>query len=143
MPDKFKLVIKTPEKETFSGEVENIYITTDIGDTEIHADHASLGAVISFSPIIINISESRRVEFILKRGTLFFSNIKNEATIYAYSAQKREEIDFESAKEYLKFILEKLESKKSEDTDNEESSSFTIKYLEDEKIALVREFELG
>jgi len=135
--DKFNLIIKTPEKETFSGEVDNIYITTDVGDTEIHPFHASLGAVVSYSPIIITISENRQIEYIIKRGVLFFSNEKNEALLVAYSAQKREEIDFESAKEYLKFVNEKLKSK-----DDDSLGDFTLKFLEDERIALVREFDL-
>ncbi len=137
MSNKFKLIIRTPEKEVFSGEVESIYVSTDLGDTEIHPNHSSIGAAISYSPIILNISKDLKIEFIIKRGMFSFSNDKNEALLMAYSAQKREEIDFDSAKEYLKYILEKLESGKYED-----AGSFTFKFLEDEKIALIKEFDL-
>lgn len=137
MIDKFNLIIKTPENEVFSGQVQCIYITTDVGDTEIHPLHASIGAVVSYTPIIITISEHQKIEFIIKRGMMFFSNENNEALIMAYSAQKREEIDYATAKEYMQFVIKKLES-----ADKDNSSNFTIQFLEDEKIALIKEFDL-
>jgi len=67
---------------------------------------------------------------------LFFSNVHNKATLLCYRCDKRNSIDYNGVKEYLRFIESKLEEGKVEDL-----SDYHYKFLENERVALVEEIE--
>ena len=130
----FKLTIRTPQKEIYGGDVESVYVTTELGDMEILPGHAAFSGNIIFSPVIIRKNAHIIEDFLVQRGIIFFSNTKNEAYLLAQHIEKREEIDFTSVKEYLSFIEKKL-------NEGNDLSDFQYKFLENEKLALVKTLE--
>lgn len=131
MQNKFNLIIKTPEKEIYNGEVINFYVTTDIGMIGVYANHASLVSTITFSPLLIDAGPKSH-EYLLRSGILTFDNKKNECKILAYMVDKSSEIDTSGAQNYLKQIETML-------ANNESLSEYSIKFLENEKVALVKQ----
>lgn len=135
MHNTFKFTIRTPQAEVTSQDVESVYVTTEDGDMMLMPDHASFSGVVSFSPIILRNGEQEH-SFVAKRGVLFFSNLRNEATLLASQCDKKEDLNYEGLKGYLQLIEEKL---KSGDTDS--LSDFQMKFLEGERLALVQQME--
>lgn len=135
MHNKFKFTIRTPEDEIASREVESVYATTEAGDMMLLPEHASFSGVVSFSPIVLKDGDQEQT-YIAKRGVLFFSNTRNEATLLASECHEKESLDYEGLKEYLQLIEEKLKS-----GDTEALSDFQMKFLENERLAVVQHME--
>lgn len=135
MHNTFKFTIRTPEDEVVSKEVESVYVATELGDMMLLPEHASFSGVVSFSPIVVKDGEQEDT-FIAKRGVLFFSNTRNEATLLAGECYEKESLDYEGLKEYLRLIEEKLQS-----GDTEALSDFQMKFLEGERLAVVQQME--
>jgi len=128
MTKTFKLIIRTPEAEIFNGDAQSIHVTTEGGDLQAMADHASLTGSILCSRITIECAEETH-EFMVRRGLFTFHNHKNEATLLATHAEKLSEMKMETVKEYLKFIEEQLRA-------GNDLSDFQITHLEGEKLAV-------
>lgn len=135
MHNTFKFTIRTPEDEVASKEVESVYATTEAGDMMLLPEHASFSGVVSFSPIVLKDGDHEET-YIAKRGVLFFSNNRNEATLLASECHEKEALDYEGLKEYLQLIEEKLKS-----GDTESLSDFQMKFLEGERLAVVQQME--
>lgn len=129
--DKFKLIIRTPDKTIFDGTVDSIYLETDAGEVGLLADHASLASTITYTKAFIK-HDTVSEEWVLKRGLIFFSNEENAATVLINFAEEISETDIVNVEEYLKLLEERLDS-------DEEVSHFEYKYLENEKLAIIKQ----
>ena len=128
MSDTFKLTIRTPESDIFDGEATAISVNTEGGDMDIFADHASITATITFSPISVKNGNKEDV-YMARNGVLLFNNETNSAVILALYCEHKSEVSQQSAKEYLQFIEKQLAEGKG-------LSDFQILYLKGEKFAV-------
>ncbi len=128
MARPFKLAIRTPEGEFFAGDVTSIRINTEGGQVKMLAKHATIAATVVFSPVWVEADDSTE-EFFVRRGVIFFDNIRNEATLLVNYCTRKAEMSRQTVEEYLKFIEERL-------TSGEKLSGFEIGFLEGEKLAV-------
>lgn len=133
--EQFNLIIRSPVDEIFNGYVQSLLVDTDTGQMEIYPGHATFAGSISYSPLVLYL-EDKTLRFHIKRGVIFYSNINNAGSVSAYEAQVEEEVDFASVQEYLDFIETKMKNKENMD-------SFEYKFLENEKMAIVKKLEHG
>lgn len=131
MNKTFHLTVRTPEGEMIKKAVNSIKVATEIGPMVVYHGHASLSGSITFSKLFVR-TDQEEDEFIIKNGLLFISLEENAARILCYSCQEIEDIDYSTAHEYLKFVEEKLKSGAS-------LNEFQLKFLKNEKIAMVRQ----
>lgn len=135
MQDIFRITVRTPEAEVVSRDVESLSVSTETGEMMILPEHAALGGVISFSPLVLK-SGDHEEQYLVQRGVLFFSNERNEAVILCSRCDTREKLDFNSVKEYLRFVEEKLAA-----GEGDELSAYQYRFLENERLALVQQVE--
>lgn len=130
MPAKtFQLTIRTPDQEIFNNQVNSVtFSTEEFGIMQVLTGHASLTGVILFSPIIIK-TPAHEEEFLSRRGIALVSNEHHSVTILVLSAEKRQEVSYQSAREYLDFIEAKLK-------EGADLSQYQLTHLQKEKIAL-------
>lgn len=131
----FNLIIRTPEKEVFSGEVQSLTFDAEDGRMQILPKHASITATLGFSSISIK-TEDREEEFFARRGIFLFDNRKNSGVLLCLTCELKSEMDHISARDYLAFIQEKLAKRES-------LSEYQVKYLEGEKFAVERQVKLS
>ncbi len=130
---KFKLIIRTPEEELVNKEVESLYLTTETGDMMLLPGHSTLSASVTYSKVILK-NEERQEEYLVYGGVLFFSSENNTAHLMAQRATLKERVDYDGLKSYLKLVQDRIEK-------GEDLSDLHIRYLEDEKLALVQGIE--
>lgn len=133
MNETFKISIRTPNEEVFAGDATGLKISTEGGDMEAFADHASVTASLLFSPIVVSTSDKEE-EFIARNGLFLFDNASNSATILALSCEKKSEVSHQTVKDYLAFIEKQLEEGK-------DLSDFQILYLKGEKLAVQQQMD--
>ncbi|KKP36475.1 hypothetical protein A2483_03105 [Candidatus Peregrinibacteria bacterium RIFOXYC2_FULL_33_13] len=125
----FKLTIRTPEKEIFNDEINSVYLSTEeMGIMGVYSRHASLTGTILFSPIRISMKNSEE-NFVTRRGIFMMDNKENHARILCLSCEQRNEISYQSVKEYLNYIEELMRKGKN-------LNQYQFKFLASEKIAL-------
>lgn len=124
----FVFTLRTPEFNLFEGKVVSVALTTEGGDLQIFANHASLTGSILFSTI--KVMEDHKEEiFLARNGIVSFDNVNNKASLLAMYCEKRSEMNIQTAKEYLRFIVDRLAK-------GESLSEFQIHHLEGEKVAI-------
>jgi len=131
--DTFRLVIRTPEQEVVDRQVESVYLTTEIGDMMILPDYSAFAGTITFSPIILK-DNNKEEGFIARNGVILFSYEKNEAHILCQRLDLKDRVDYDGLHSYLKLVEDQLAR-------GEELSEIHMKFLEDQKLALVEEIE--
>ncbi len=132
MSQTFTLTVRTPEAEVLN--LDNAFslkIRPEGGEMEIKSGHASTVGTILFSKMVVTTPDSE-VEYIVQRGMIFVSAEEKTVQVLAYQCKKVQDIEYKSAKEYLEFVEEQL----SAGTD---LNDFQIRYLENEKIAMVQQ----
>lgn len=134
MANTFHLTVRTPESEIIAREVNSLKVTTEGGEIEIYPHHASLTGAISISKLFVR-AENEEKEYLVKRGITFVSVENNRVQILCFSCQPIQDVEYKSAQEYLQIIEEKLKA-------GEDLNELQIKYLENEKIAMVRQLEM-
>lgn len=127
---QLQLVIHSPEKELFSGDVDSIRIETELGEMEILPDHVSMIGSLLFSPIRVKQGEHDWL-FYVRQGIVTVVREKEQVTIIGLSCDKDTEVDHKTIKEYMDFILDKLEK-------DEDLSDVQIKFLQEQKASLER-----
>ncbi len=126
--------ILTPETEISLEEAESLSLLTVLGALQIFPGHASLQGEILFSPVRV-VLRDREEDFVAQRGFLFINQEKDEVTIQVYSCEKKEEMDFVSAKEYLDVLLNALSRP-------EDLGKYHLLHLENERLATQRRIEM-
>jgi len=124
----FKLTIRTPYEDVFSGDAESIYLTTEDGDMQVFEHHASITASLSFSPVVVEIP-NKDEHYLVRNGLFLFDNEKNEAILLTLYCELKSEVSYQTVEEYSKFIEKQLEEGK-------DLSDFQILFLKDEKVAV-------
>lgn len=132
--ESFKLILRTPEAQVFEGQVESIRFTSEGGDMQVFAHHASLTATILFSPIVLQTDSSTKETYMVRRGLFLFDNASNMARLLALSCEAQSEISEQSIKEYLELLDQQLKN-------GEELSRFQLMYLEGEKLAVEEQLQ--
>lgn len=133
MPHTFHLTIRTPDENIFDADVISVRLMSELGAMTVLAKHASLTASVLFTPIYIK-TEHAEEEFMARRGILYFSNEENKAVLLCLTVEKKMEMSYTTAEEYLKFIKEKLSK-------GENLSEFQLIHLKTEKMAVERQIE--
>lgn len=128
------VTIRTPEMEVFSQDARSVSLVTELGAMQVFPGHASLHGTILFSPVRIEM-EAKEEDFVVQQGFIFIDQERDQITILAQRCEKQEEMNFESAKQYLEVLLEALKSP-------ETLGKYQLRHLEDEKIATEKRLEV-
>jgi F0F1-type ATP synthase epsilon subunit len=75
-----KIIIKSPDKDIFSGEAESLSSQNSAGKFDVLPGHANFITVIENRPIVIRQSEKEKREFVFPLAILSVNN--NFITIY-------------------------------------------------------------
>ena len=130
---KFRLIIRTPEQEVIDREVESVYLTTETGDLMFLPGHAAFSGSISYSPIIFKDHEHEEA-YVGSRGVVFFSNTRNECYVLCQQVDLKDRVDYDGLKVYLKLVEEHIAR-------GDSLSDIHMRFLQDQKLALVQEIE--
>lgn len=135
MTNTFHFTLKTPKETLYDGEISKLTLSTEHGEMQIMAHHASLTGTIMFSPVRI---DDQKIEdiFLVRNGTVLFNNKTNSAMILALYGERRTEITHQTAKEYLEFIEKELR-------EGRDLSEYQILYMEGEKLAIEQQLEVN
>lgn len=133
MPRTFHLTIRTPDENIFDEEVVSVRLISERGAMTVLSKHASLTTSLLFSPIHIK-TEHKEEEFMARRGILYISNEENKAVLLCLTVEKKVEMSYVTAEEYLKFIENKLAR-------GEDLSEYQLVHLKTEKMAVERQME--
>lgn len=111
MPEGFKLIISTPERQFFNDNVESLVITSTEGELGILPGHLSMVVALSHAPAKLKINGEWKTAAI-SGG---FARIKNdEVVVFADTAEWPEEIELNRALEAKKRAEERLQAHVSE-----------------------------
>lgn len=96
MADLFKLLVITPERKFYEGDVSMVELTTTEGEIGVYRNHIPLTAIIA--PGVLKIHEEGEVkEAALLTG--FIEILPEKITVMAETAEWPDEIDFNRAEE--------------------------------------------
>jgi F0F1-type ATP synthase epsilon subunit len=129
-----KCILRTPEKTLFDAEADRVSGSTEYGSVEIFPGHTALSATIDFSVLEIQHGDTKE-SFLAKQGFLHTNPDDDVLMILVQTAEKKEEVDVKSLKEYKDFILEKLAKK-------EDLSPYQLRHLEESQSAVEKMLEM-
>ncbi len=129
MPTTFNLSIETPLGIIFNEPAISVLLHNELGDMEAFPGHAPLIASILFSKTRIRVTSEREEEFLMRNGVISIS--ADTVKILVENCVHNKEVDYETIKDYEKFVLSKL-------SNPEALSKIQIKYLEEQKSSLER-----
>lgn len=122
------VLIRTPEGEQlFQQQVRSVDVFSQLGAMRILPGHASLQGTILFSPVRVE-TETTTEQFVVQQGFVFVDQVKDEVTLLVYRAEKRSELNYETAQQYLEHVLQALKN-------HESLSEYELKFLTDERLA--------
>ena len=126
----FKLTIRTPEKEVFSGEVESFSFAAEDGRVQILPHHAHYVTTMLYSTMKLK-SEDKTIEYTARSGLFTFDHVKNEGLLLCLYCEETSETSFKNAEEYLTFLRTELAKG--------DLSDYEVKYLKGEKLAVEKQ----
>jgi len=129
-----RCILRTPLKTLYDGDAARISGATEYGRIEILPGHVALTGTIDFSEFEIE-HEHVAMRFLTKQGFIHTDPEDDATLILVLTAEKKEEADFQSLKEYREFILEKLKN-------HEDLGEFQLRHLEESKSAVERMLEV-
>ena len=127
----FELLIQTPDHEAYRGPADLVTLSTDTGELQILPGHASLLGTITYTPVRVK-SGNVTTDFVLRQGFVFVDQENNSAHVLGLSCEKTDEVNEITAKEYLQFVLSKLDKP-------EELNAYQLKHLEGQKMSLEKQ----
>lgn len=107
MANTFLLIITTPNREVYNGEVEKVFLKNADGDFEVLANHESM--ITSTVPCIAKFKDSKGIEDQLFISTSIVHINENKMTICSDAAEFEEDIDEERADEAMRRAKKRLE----------------------------------
>ncbi len=135
MASTFQLTIRTPDSDVFVGDVKSLTFESEgKGTMQVLAHHATITTTLSFSSLKLEL-DNLTENFLARNGLFMFDNENNSAVLLVLHCEKRENIDYKTASEYLAFINDRLKK-------GETLSDFQIVYLKGEKIALEKQMQI-
>lgn len=113
MDDKFKLVISTPDRKVFDGDVKDLTTENDLGKFEILSNHTAL--ITSLVPTVTTFTsaDDRKLKLFTSTGVLKVQ--KNTASLLCETAEWPDEIDVDRAEEAKKKAEQLLKEKQKTD----------------------------
>ena len=129
----FKLTIRTPEKEVFSGEVQSFSFNNEDGRVQILPLHAHYVTSLDYSPMTVQ-SEGKTISFSARSGMFTFDHLKNEGLLLALYCEEVSETSYQTAAEYLEFLRTELTKG--------DLSDYEVKYLKGEKLAVEKQVKV-
>jgi F0F1-type ATP synthase epsilon subunit len=130
----FKLTIRTPEKQVYSGKAQFLKLFTETGLIKLFHGHADLTATVNFSPVIFADESGNEEDYVARRGLLRVDCRGNSMDLMVFDCSLKAELSPLHAKEYLKFI----EAELAKGTD---LSDFKVKYLAEEKLVVEKQLK--
>ncbi|MEK7473857.1 MAG: F0F1 ATP synthase subunit epsilon [Patescibacteria group bacterium] len=127
----FHLLIQTPDREIYKGPADLLTLFTDTGEMQVLPEHVSMLGSITYSAVRVQ-NEANHQDFVLRQGFLFVEQETNDVRVLGMTIEKTEELDLISAKEYLEFILSKLDKP-------DELNKYQLTFLEGQKMALEKQ----
>ncbi|MCK9361010.1 F0F1 ATP synthase subunit epsilon [Patescibacteria group bacterium] len=127
----FHLLIQTPEREAYKGDADILTLSNDTGEMQVFPGHASMLGSITYSAVKVDHAQHEEA-FVLRQGFVFVDQEKNEVKVLGLSCEKTADLDMVSAKEYLDFILSKLDKP-------DELNEYQLKFLEGQKLAVEKQ----
>jgi F-type H+-transporting ATPase subunit epsilon len=109
----FHLMIVTPEKVIFDGQVQSLIVPGEQGYLQILTDHAAIITSLISGKMEIADQDWNRTLYAVSGGFLEVSH--NQATVLADTVEKGIDIDIERAKKAYHRALERIESKNDKD----------------------------
>ncbi len=131
MSATFNLSIETPLGIMFNEPVKSVLLHNELGDMEVFAGHAPLIASILFSKTRVRVTDEREEVFLMRNGVITVENEKNQVKILVENCIHSKEVNYETIKDYEKFVLSKL-------ANPEVLSKIQLKYLEEQRSSLER-----
>lgn len=98
MADKFELIVNTPDRQFYHGDVDMVELVTSEGEIGVYAEHIPLTAVIV--PGVMRIHEDGQVKKAAVHGGII-EILKDKVTVLAEVAEWPEEIDVNRANEAM------------------------------------------
>jgi F0F1-type ATP synthase epsilon subunit len=126
----FNLIIRSPEKEVFSGEVEALTFDSEVGRIQILSHHMDYGTSFSFSTLRVNVENSVTF-YSARRGLVTFDHERNEARVLCLYCEEQSQVNYQSAEEYLNFLRDQLATG--------HLSDYEVLYIEGEKLAVEKQ----
>ena len=130
MEQTFQLVIKTPDREVFSGAAVAVTLTSELGEMQIFPRHADLMTTIGYTKVIVETSDGQS-EFVGRRGMFVFHNFDNRGELLLLDCQLRRELSRVSAEEYLQYVMAQLDK-------GADLTKSQIKFMQEEQYMLER-----
>lgn len=131
---EFHLLIRTPEKDIYEGNVSSFSFQSEEGWLQILAHHASFMTTMQFSPLRFESeSESRAESFLGRNGIFYFDHKKNSAVLLCLFCEEQSEISYKTAEEYLSFLTSEL--------GKGDLSDFQVTFLKGEKLAVEKQIK--
>ena len=127
----FHATIQTPMKTLFDGEADFVRASTDLGKMEIYPDHATLVGTALYSIVDVhhgNVQET----FVIRQGSVCVHD-DGHVTILAHEASKKEEMNVQSVEDYLKYVVEQMETG--------DLNEYQMQFLQERREALEKQRE--
>lgn len=105
---KIKFKIVTPERVVYENEIDQITLTTKLGEITILPNHIPLVSSLKAGEILVK-KEGQEIPMVISGGFAEFTD--NSLVILADTAERVEEIDEAKAEEARKFAEEMLKRK--------------------------------
>lgn len=126
----FKLIIRTPEKEVFNGEVQSLSFDAEDGRVQILPLHAHYVTTLLYSPVKLQM-EDKTLEYSARSGMFTFDHVKNEGLLLCLACEETSETTYKTAQEYLEFLRTELVKG--------DLSDYEVKYLQGERLAVEKQ----
>ncbi len=128
MEQTLRVVIQTPDTVYFDGQAQWIRVQTEGGELEIHPKHVSAMGSVVFSPVIVK-QDDQTITYYIRQGVIRVDNEENSVHVLAFSCEKESDVTQTSIKEYMNFVLEKLDS-------GEDMTDIQTTYLQEQQASL-------
>ena len=130
--NSYKLEILTPLKKVYEGEVEHLVANGVDGLFGVLFNHAPMLSGLSFGPLYLRMSGGQQKEFVVSDG--FFEVKNNVASLLVDTAESKEDIDIQRAKE-AKERAEKRLQERGKDTDVDRAHAALVRAITRLKVA--------
>ena len=115
MPGTFALRIVSPTGDVLSEDVEFVVLPSDLGELGILPNHAPLIAGLEIG--VIRYTKESAVNRVANAGGGFVEVINNTVTVLSDTAERKEDIDLERARNARERALKRLEDRNSVEID--------------------------
>jgi F-type H+-transporting ATPase subunit epsilon len=129
--NRIKVSVLSPNAPAYVGEADALHLATEEGEMDILPGHAALIGLIDFSVLKVKNGQHNE-EFYLRGGTVSVEDGET-VKILAQDVQSKVNFDLKSLKDYMEFVISRLSKP-------EELSKYQMKFLEEQKDALEKNF---